>query len=157
MSNSTSKLEPVPDNNLSEEHSRQVIGALISNHLSKYPHDTGFFMNCVTHGLNEFAKKQRDDACVFLNYLTDVMVSNPKIKDGGLYDVGQIAANILPRWEGAGIHKELVKMFGEKAEKYKGEVEAYKAKKKKEEENSYSNDNDVENKFGTTGGFKKSY
>jgi hypothetical protein len=136
------------NNSLSQQQNRQVIGALIANHLSKYPHDTGFFISTITEGLNEFANKQRDDASKFLNYLTDVMARNPDMKDGAIYDVGHIAADVIPRWEGAGIHKELVQMFGDKASKYEEELKKEEEKKENQKKYSYGDKNPIAEKFG---------
>ena len=123
---------------------------MISNHLKSFPHDTSFFMSAVTHGLNEFAEKQQDDASKFLWYLTDVLHATKKEHlSFGLYDAGQIAAKVLPCWEGAGIHKDLVEKFGADAEKYKESVELARIKKEKIKNMGYGEKNPVADMFGT--------
>jgi len=134
-------------NDLSHEQNRQIIGAMISNHLKSYPHDTAFFMSAVTHGLNEFAQKQQDDAAKFLWYLTDVLHATKKEHlSYGLYDAGQIMSKVLPCWEGAGIHKDLVAKFGADVEKFKAAQEL--EEKKKEKIIHYTKENPVADKFG---------
>jgi hypothetical protein len=123
-------------NNIDREQSREIIAFSIIAHLSSHPEDTSYFIGATTKGIQQYASNQQDNAGKFLNFLTDVLIKNPDIKDGDLYSVGDIVKTILPNWQGAGAERILKTLYADRLETAKVFVSGLE--RIKNEENGYS-------------------
>jgi hypothetical protein len=101
-------------NQIDRQVARDFIARIIVEYLSDYPSDTKFFIDAVTLGIQQYADAQQDHAGRYLNFLTDILLKNPNVVNGDIYDVGMIVATILPSWQGAGCHKTLKELYADR-------------------------------------------
>jgi hypothetical protein len=133
--------------NNAQVHKMAIMEA-IKIHIKENPHDTKDFILAITQGLSQFADTQRDMASMWFNDLSLLMEANPKAKDHKLRAFGEIAERVLPRWEGAPIHKEMV-------EKWQPRIDEYRKKHPKVEKPAEVDDFYKEQKVSKQFGFKE--
>jgi hypothetical protein len=112
------------------EDNKRFICQLIFQFLAQDPSATKDFIEAVTLGIQQYASNQREESSKLHNYLIDILDKNHKtLKDGKFYPIGRIVNNVLPSWEGAGIHKIIEEKYKDKLK-----VERELVKKEMEEE-----------------------
>lgn len=129
------------------ESNKFLIQRLIFEFLAQDPSATKDFIETVTLGIQEYASNQRAESYKLHNYLVDILDKNHKtLKDGHLYSIGKIVNNILPSWEGAGIHKILEEKYKDKLKVERELVEKEKAEEAKKKDDLLKKDSNYSGK-----------